>query len=77
MRSVRSMLFARTWRPDVPERFDKLLAAMIAKGMDPKEAGREAAREFQRTRGPHELELNAAVAAQKRAAKGARIRRGG
>jgi hypothetical protein len=61
----------------MPERFDKLRDAMIAKGMDPKQAATAAAREYQRTRKPHELELNAAVKAEKRAAKGARIRRDG
>ncbi len=61
----------------MPERYEKLRDAMIAKGTPAKEAATAAAKEYQRTRGPGEPELNAAVAAEKRAAKGARIRRGG
>ncbi len=67
-----------SWKAtDVPERYEKIRDAMIAKGMDPKEAATAAAREYQSTRQPHEMELNAAVKAEKRAAKGARIRRDG
>ncbi len=61
----------------MPERYEKIRDALIAKGMPEAEAKTEAAKTYQRTRGPHELELNAAVAAEKRAARGARIRRGG
>ena len=60
-----------------PERYEAIKRAMIAKGMPEEQAKHAAAVEYQRTRGPGEMELNKAVQAEKRAAKGARIRRGG
>ncbi len=61
----------------MPARYEKIRDALIANGMPEAQAKSEAARTYQKTRGPGEPELNAAVAAEKRAAKGARIRRGG
>lgn len=61
----------------MPARYDAIRDALIAKGMPEAQAKTEAARTYQKTRGPGEMELNAAVQAEKRAAKGARIRRDG
>lgn len=57
----------------MPARYDKIKADLMAKGMSEDQAKGEAARTYQKTRGPGEMELNAAVKAEKRAERAKRL----